>query len=104
MASFKAFLMHSIEVVYSGLIQTATARQTEIYKFVGETTVRDLFKEIIRRHGNNIQRYLLSDDCLKLAPGAAVFKNGHLVRDLNTALAENQRIKVLVLSPMMIGG
>jgi len=96
--------MSKVEVVYSGLIRTAAACTTDIYEVAPDATVHDLFKEIIRRHGDAVRRYLFSDDCLKLAPGAAVFKDGYSIRNLNTTLSDQQKIKVVVLSPMMIGG
>ncbi len=96
--------MSSIEVVYSGLIGTAAACESEAYRLAARATIRDLFREIIRRHGDEVRRYLLSDDYLKLASGAAVFMGGHLIRDLDTYLNDDQKIKVIVLSPMMIGG
>jgi hypothetical protein len=96
--------MPSIEVIYGGLIRATAACHSETYELPADATVGTLLAEIVRRHGADAQPYLLSDDSSELAPGCAVLMSGSAARDLSVRLDVKQKVKVLVMSPMLVGG
>ena len=102
--SFVGLTMPVIEVIYSGLIRTTVPCYSETYELAAKATLRDLLTEVIRRHGDYARRYLFSDDFSKLAPGAAVRMGLFAARDLNAYIGADERVQVVVMSPMMVGG
>jgi hypothetical protein len=96
--------MPVIEIIYSGLIRTTVSCHSETYELAARATLRDLLTEVIRRHGDDARRYLFSDDNSKLAPGAAVRMGLFAARDLNAYLGDEERVQVVVMSPMLVGG
>ncbi len=97
--------MPHVEIIYCGLIRTTTARHSENYELAENATLRDLLLEIVRRHGDVVERYLFSEDHSQLASGATVLRDGGIVqRSLDAIVCGGEKIRVLVMSPMMIGG
>ena len=95
--------MPAVEIIYSGLIRAAVQCQSETYEVNANSTLRDLLTEVARRHGPEARRYLL-DDASDLASGASILMDGFAARSLNARIGERERVQVVVLSPMMIGG
>lgn len=96
--------MQNVEVTYAGLIRTVVRGQSERLEVPRGATLGRLLEEVIRRHGPATRRFLF-DESVGLLPQAIVLVNGAQVRDPAAALGNGDTtVRILVMSPMMVGG
>jgi len=93
-----------VEITYAGLIRTALRRNGERLDTPRGTTLGQLLDQIVLRHGPGTRRFLL-DETDGLLPHAIVIVDGVAVRDRAARIGRtDSQVRILVLSPMMIGG
>jgi len=96
--------MPKVEVTYSGLIMQEIGRRRELRELPHGATLGDLLQTLEREHGEPV-RDLLFDERRSLLSQALVAVNGTSVRDLAMPVGrDNAVVRILVMSPMMIGG
>ena len=96
--------MPNVEITYTGLIRTAVGRRNERLDMAQGATLGELLQEVVRHHGPGVRRFLFDDDT-GLPPHAIVIVNGRGVRDMAASLGEEHPVvRILVMSPMMVGG
>ena len=96
--------MPSIDITYSGLMRTAVRNGSERLHLPPGATLGDLLEEVVHRHGAATRDFLFDDAC-GLLPHANVLVNGSGVRDMAACVGpEDATVRILVMSPMMVGG
>lgn len=96
--------MQQVEVTYSGLIKQEIGRRRELRELPYGATLGDLLRALEREYGKPV-RDLLFDERRSLLSQVLVAVNGASVRDLAMPVGgDNAVVRILVMSPMMIGG
>ncbi|MDP6574542.1 MAG: MoaD/ThiS family protein [Rhodospirillales bacterium] len=96
--------MPKIEIAYAGLIRTLVRSSEEHWDMPSGSTVGQLLEEVVRRHGPATRPHLLNGTAA-LPPHVLVSVDGVACRDLATPLdGKEARVRILVMSPMMVGG
>lgn len=96
--------MQTVELSYLGLIARATGQRQERRELPPGATLGDLLRDLEREYGEQVGELLFGDG-RGLLCSALVAIDGKAVRDLETPLRqEGSAVRILVMSPMMIGG
>ncbi|MCL4182397.1 MAG: MoaD/ThiS family protein [Burkholderiaceae bacterium] len=96
--------MQTVELSYLGLIARATGRRQERRELPPGATLGALLRDLERQYGEQVGELLFDDDRALLC-NALVAVGGKAVRDLETPLPQDgSAVRILVMSPMMIGG
>lgn len=96
--------MAQVEVSYSGLIKQEIGLRREPFELPPSATLGDLLHALEGKHGEQVRK-LLFDERGDLLAYALVAVNGSAVRDLALRIGEEGCVvRILVMSPMMIGG
>lgn len=104
MASRAGVSMPQVDVTYSGLILQAVGQRSERRDLPDGATLGDLLRDLERKHGEPVRK-LLFDERRGLLSHALVAVNGTAMRDLAAPIGrDGALVRILVMSPMMIGG
>ncbi|MBI4587482.1 MAG: MoaD/ThiS family protein [Candidatus Rokubacteria bacterium] len=95
--------MPDIEITYAGLIRTAVGCRRERLQMPDGATLAHLVGEVVRRHGSAARDHLV-DGAGSLLPHAAIVIDGTGVRELDALIPSGVVVRILVLSPVMVGG
>ena len=96
--------MPSIDITYTGLMRTAVQSGSERLHLPPGATLGELLEEVVRRHGAATRDFLFDDAC-DLLPHAIVLIDGARKRDTAASVGpEDATVRILVMSPMMVGG
>lgn len=95
--------MPEIEITYAGLIRAVISCRGERLLLPEGATLAQLLGEIVRRHGQAVRDHLF-DGAGSLLPSAAIVMEGTAVRTLDVPIPGRVVVRIVVLSPVMVGG